>query len=273
MDIRCIAYSDGSIARIPAVPTQIWRYMDFGKFASMLANGALYFSVLAAFDDQLEAALPELPEGSNEKDRLLRWRSWTMNRCIYFANCWHSASDESATMWKIYAGRREGIAIRSSIESLSNSFRAAEENDKGQLVKAELVEFIDPDLQAPMPRSLDGDKEVLLKRIWYKSENELRAWFTEPKNWNEPSVVSETGTYNASGMWIDCDLQKLIEEVVLAPAAPAYMLLALREVLKRFDFNPDLVRLSRLNQTVTPPNPTLVMQEWRRSLERPPSAG
>jgi len=187
--------------------------MDFGKFASMLANGALYFSVIGAFDDQLEVALPELPKGTNQKDILLRWRSWTMNRCIYFANCWHSASDESATMWKIYASRHEGIAIRSSLKSLSNSFRAAEDDDKGQLVKAGLVEYIDPDLQAPMPRSIEGDKDVLLKRRWYAVENELRAWFIEPDNWNESSAAFEPGTYKAGGMWIDCKLRTLIEEL------------------------------------------------------------
>jgi hypothetical protein len=63
--IRRIGYSDGSIAKIP--DDTIWRYTDFGKFVSMLANRALYFSVLAAFDDQLETALPVLPEGSSEK--------------------------------------------------------------------------------------------------------------------------------------------------------------------------------------------------------------
>ena len=267
-----LRYSDGSIPKIPALTSEIWRYTDFGKFVSMLVNGALYFSVLAAFDDQLEAALPSLPEGNNEREKLIRWRWWNTCRCITFASCWHSASDESATMWKIYAGRHEGIAIRSSLQSLSDSFPTGEKEDHGQLVKAGLVTYIDPDSTAHMPSQLDADNEVLLKRKWYAAEDELRVWTIESRNWTQPSLAFQPGTYKAKGMWVDCKLHTLINEVVIAPTAATYILPAVREVLRRFDFNPDLVRPSKLNQTVLPPNPALITEEWQRSSQGIPSA-
>src|SRR2546429_8668857 len=109
------------ITPIPDSPTaRIWRYMDFGKLVSMLANGALYFPVVASLGDELEAARPRLPIGSTAKDQRIAWRSWAQWRCICFVNCWHRSPVESAAMWKIYSARNQSIAIKSTFQSLAN---------------------------------------------------------------------------------------------------------------------------------------------------------
>ena len=257
-----VAYSDGSIGRIRAETSEIWRYMDLGKLVSMLQHRALYFPVIASFPDALEAARPKLPGGTAAIDQHIAWRSWNMWRCITFASCWHLASVESAALWEIYAGRNQGIAIKSSIDALSSAFPVAGKDDSGQLVKAGIVEYIDPDLEEPLPSQLGPDKEVLRKRNWYAYEKELRVYYTLSENWIEPSNDFEPGRYKMPGIWLYCDLSRLIGSVMVSPSAPSYMESAIREVLKRFDFDPELVQPSRLSELVTMPNPTLVREEW-----------
>jgi len=70
-------------------------------------------------------------------------------------------------MWEIYSGRNQGLAVRSTIDALSRAFPAAEKDDAGQLLRAGLVEYIDPNLVEPMPRLINQDDEVIRKRQWY----------------------------------------------------------------------------------------------------------
>jgi len=217
----------------------------------MLTQRALYFPVVASLGDELEAARPRLPIGSSAKDQRIAWRSWAQWRCICFVNCWHRSPVESAAMWKIYAGRDQGIAIKSTFQSLANAFRPAAEDDRGQLVQAGLVEYIDPDTEEAIPRQLDGNKEVLRKRSWYSYEEELRLIFTIPQNMD---YLEDCPSPRMAGVWMHCDLHRLIERVVVAAQAPPYLEPAIREVLTLFKFPPELVTSSRLNENVGQPD-------------------
>jgi len=125
--------------------------MDLGKLVSTLAHRALYFPVVDRLGDELEAARPRLPAGSSNVDEQIAYRSWAHLRCIRFANCWHCSTVESAALWKIYAGLNQGIAIKSTFQSLKSAFRAAEDDYAGQLVRAGLVEYMDPDAEEATP--------------------------------------------------------------------------------------------------------------------------
>ena len=96
--------------------------------------------------------------------------------------------------------------------------------------------------------------QVLRKRHWYKYENEVRLLCTRPDNWVEPVSVNEPGHFRRSGVWVRCNLREMIRSIVVAPKAPSYLKPALSEVFKRFGFDPAIVKTSRLNETVTPPN-------------------
>jgi toxin ParE1/3/4 len=257
------AYSDGSIARVNPDTPVIWRYMDLGKFVSMLEHGGLYFPVVAALGDELEAVRPRLPDGSSETEEWKRWQEWNMARYVVCASCWHCAPDESAAMWEIYAGRNQGIAVRSTTQALSDAFPVAESDDKGQLVEARLVEYIDPDLREPMTSSGRFDL-VTRKRRWYCYENELRVVWMAAKNWEEPPGLFDLGNCKSVGFWLTCDLRELIQEVVVAPKAPPYLESVVREVFQRFGFAPQLVRPSKMTETMPPPDPALVQDEWKK---------
>jgi hypothetical protein len=238
--------------------------MDLWKLVSMLEHQALYFPVVALLGDELEAAPAELPNGSSEEDRWKQWRFWMLWRSTFFASCWHCAMDESAAMWNLYAGRSQGIAVRSSLQALSDAFTFQENPPPMHLIKGGLVDYVDPDSRTPMYSRATGDEHVLRKRSWYVSEKELRVLVELSANFIEPKDSFEEGHYKRGGIWVRCDLHKLIQCIVVAPKTPNFYESSVRAVVHRFDLDPELVRPSRLNQVFVPPNPLLVQEVWRR---------
>src|SRR6266540_2111096 len=125
---------------IPSSDTVIWRYMDFVTFCSLLTTGKIFFRRLDKYSDELEGTLPP-----KTKEELLKYRSafdysssegtekwaagvienveaykeWTV------ANAWTISDVENYAMWKIYLrGNREGVAIKSTVGRLKESFTA-----------------------------------------------------------------------------------------------------------------------------------------------------
>lgn len=254
-EILNLGLSPVPVSDIPDWNARIWRYMDFAKFVSMLQNGALYFPVVATLGDDLEAAVPRLPKDSGPLEQQSAFSSWSLLRSINFASCWHCAEDESAAMWAIYAGRHQGIAIQSTLKALSNAFPVAPEEDMKRMLKLGFVKYIDPDVELPLQRFINVFDAILTKRHWYSYEHEVRLVCSPVDNWEEPSSLNERGGFKRIGVWVQCDLRQLLQTVIVAPKAPPYLEPAVSEVLKRFDFDPVLVKTSRLNETVLAPDP------------------
>lgn len=259
---------------LSAVPpdTRIWRYMDLAKFISMLQNGALYFSVLAMLGDDMEAALPRVPENASAVDRMRAYTDWNFIRSTMFASCWHVAQHESAALWSIYGGRHQGIAIQSSMRSLTNGFPLATQEDIRQIVKVGRVEYIDPDLRELPARFGNSYSQALAKRKWYSYENELRLLCSPFENWREPALFGDPGQFAESGAWVACNLRLIFESVVIAPMAVPYLESVVREVLAKFEFDPVIVKSSELNETVKRPDLERYREEMRRFAEiaKPP---
>lgn len=251
------------VSAIPNWDMKIWRYMDLAKFVSMLQNRAVYLSVVAELGDDLEAAPPPLPTTASVLDHQKAFSFWSLLRCNSFVNCWHCAEDESAAMWSIYAGRHQGIAIQSTPRALTKAFPVTPEEDVRKMVKIGLVEYIDPGTPAHMPTFLDFYKAVLNKRVWYAHEREMRLIYGPVPNWIEPSSMTEPGRHIRRGVWVPCDLHELVRAVVVGPRARSYLEPVVREILKRFDFDPGLVTLSKMNETVVAPDSEALQRALR----------
>jgi hypothetical protein len=129
---------------LPDDDQPVWRYVDFAKFVAILDRSAIYFSRADTFVDTFEAAVPiadrlaareaalailtggevaragilaflsrhsdrtadELDRLPNE--RIAREMLRLSNRALY-VSCWHMNDDESAAMWDVYLGGRDGV--------------------------------------------------------------------------------------------------------------------------------------------------------------------
>jgi hypothetical protein len=104
-----------------ALDHELWRYMDFPKFVSMLQQKALWFTRLDQFPDPYEGRLTKPTADFFEQTKWrggVHYEKFRQHRCV---NCWHLNDYESAAMWELYS-KADGVAIRSSLSRLLQSF-------------------------------------------------------------------------------------------------------------------------------------------------------
>jgi hypothetical protein len=214
--------------------SMVWRYMRIKYFVSMILTSMAYFRRLDRLEDQFEAAYSphgyeatadeltrmaaernvELPEGVDPTDTsLLTMGSIeAIERASVFVNCWHRNDHESWAMWKLFARDADtndgGVAIRSTIGRLKDSFNAGLEIAR---VSIGDVEYIDHETD-PMPCPL----QWLYKNHMFSWEREVRLW--KPFMPRETSIIGFNDDH-PDGLDMRVDLATLIESVVVSPGS------------------------------------------------------
>jgi hypothetical protein len=218
------------------IETTIWKYIDLGKFVSLLVSESLYFACPCEFEDPYEGLVPkshvEAESAMIQKyiDPLLSFRekltaeATNTNYLALFDNalndfakmvksshkaatlcfgvsCWHKSECESEAMWKLYSGHAHGIAIKSTIRQLQRSLK----NAKNVII--DNVRYTDFD-NDPIEK---GHKHygLFLKRKSFEHEKEIRATILLPQA--------------GRGILVPCDIDTLISQVHLSPFAPVYL--------------------------------------------------
>ena len=167
------------------------------------------------------------------------FRGWFMTeeqRCImtrsgrrdFFVNCWHAADHESVAMWKIYGAPGAGVAVITNGARIETALvESAEQLHLGA------VEYRDPAaIQIGTSNAFDT---IMVKRASYKYESEVRLvhWHTgsfhdalENFAWNEETMrfddlIEDTRPIKP-GMVFKCDVDVLVERVIISPFAPPW---------------------------------------------------
>ena len=99
--------------------TTIWRYMPIENFIRLINYRELHFHRIDSFNDKEEGTLTTIDKKifryfSNSKEY------WETERKRHYISCWIESPHELALMWQTYG--KKGIAIKSSVKSLINSF-------------------------------------------------------------------------------------------------------------------------------------------------------
>jgi len=167
------------------------------------------------------------------------FRGWYMieeQQCImtksgrreFFVNCWHAAEHESAAMWKIYGAPGAGVAIITN----GGRLEAALDRERRDLHLG-AVRYHDPNrIEIGSDNVFDP---IMEKRSSYAYEHEVRLvhWETESLHdiladatWNEETMRFDGLVDDPSpiilGISLECDLDVLIERVVVSPFAPQW---------------------------------------------------
>jgi hypothetical protein len=226
----------------------IWRYMDFAKFVSMLQSKGIYFSRAARFADRFEGAAglakretewdehylgffrqailtapqPELQTQISEQDveadanRLLSEikRAYSGARDL-LVSCWNAAECESEALWKIYCTDKfPGVAVRSRVGRL---WDALEGEEQAVLGRVNYMDF--------RQRFAHGDDRIFCKRASLSYEREVRAVLPN----NKDNLIE--------GRFLNCQIDHLIEEIVVSPFSGEWFFDLVEEITKNFGYS------------------------------------
>ena len=185
--------------------TPIWRFTDLAKFLSLLVRRDLYFHRADLQEDSFEGAIWKL-YGQDGK------RAPKSADSVYVSS-WHRNEHESMAMWKIYGAESSGIALRSTYNRLTRSFREWPEP-----IHVGVVDYFgdgsEPDGEDWLP--------FMHKRKAFEYEQELRA-------------VTTCSDEDAVGVYVAVDLEELVERIVLAPGTPDWVLEVARDLAGRYE--------------------------------------
>jgi len=218
----------------PPQRAKLWRYMDFSKFASILATRSLFFARADSFDDTWEgtvsqndfdawkATIHSSDATDEEKERLIKnYLQWFVEvRRHTYISCWHWNDGESAAMWKLYLKSGEGIAIQTSFGRLHDELNKAPRSI--HLGSVQYADYKTDSIPGGAPERVGNSyltgpfATFVRKRAGFRHECEVRAVFQDRFDHGyDPSEAEH-------GIPIEVEVQELVEAVYVAPGTPAW---------------------------------------------------
>ena len=206
----------------------IWRYMDFWKFADLLERATLWFGRADRLGDPWEgAALRYAPTSESAEAAAQRSRARQNLRSVIYISCWSEASGESAALWSQYTPSGYGVAIKSSVGSLSDALQGPEPPGK---VVVRRVNYVDYSEQSDLDAN-DLQGPYFRKRKSFEHEHEVRLFTWWQGDWGSiVKAVPETPL----GLRIPLDLRQVVQAVRVSPRASGAYLEAVRGLVARY---------------------------------------
>lgn len=235
----------------PASNDDLWRYIDFTQFVSILENETLWFAQAAEFFDPYEGALPQtkldelaesVPDEVGEARELVS-RVYDALRRATYVSCWHQRSGESASMWQLYQSKGKEVAIRTTVADFEAAFRG----DPGMTMG--YVKY-DVDYSEPDRFAVDRVAPFFYKRPSFRHEEEFRAVISQFRA-PDATVIDDrfADTVDANtppGKPVAVDPATLIDEVVVSPVAGSWLEELMEDVLCKYDLDDVTVTPSAL---------------------------
>lgn len=246
----------------------IWRYITIPQLLSILKEESLRFTRSDNFDDPFEGELPrknkaELPtdqeidrpdyfiyngrskRGSSHWEPSNQMSTIQTYREITFINCWHQEMKEQSTLWRANVAPKEGVVIKSDVQSLKTALSA----HKYEVYIGEM-KYIDFE-QDKIPYR---DNQVstqnrlypfMYKRDGFQQENELRAVVTEMPSDYHPGYeglidgeqVPLDWDIQPPGKYINVHIEDLVDEVRVSPYSGSWVVKTLRDVVSEYGYD------------------------------------
>lgn len=227
---------------------KLWRYMDFTKFVSLLASSSLFLSRADLLGDPFEGSYSKAnidlrptvyknlgPGAFDAFNNLLPKVSEWVRQWMYI-NCWHMNENESAAMWKLYAHSNEAVAI--------------------QTIYSKLINVLPSELYVGLVKYIDYDKDwmpegilfypFMHKRKSFSHENEVRIIKSDWPLEGGEKFINKLNSL--SGIYININLEELIENVYVAPTAPQWYFDLVNDVTNKFGIKKKVL-YSKLDET------------------------
>jgi hypothetical protein len=221
---------------------RIWRYMDLSKYLAILQRRSLFFPRATLLGDPFEGSVttpmlkareyimknrtsdPVLAAWKDLPDEIFSNVSTVYQRMVQrnLICCWHMNEFESAAMWRLYLRANEGVCIQSTYRRLRSCLP--------ECVFIGEVNYIDYETEGFFEGN--GFNFVMHKRKSFEHEREIRAVFWEMDG--SPNAQSYKTKIEPAGLWIEADLQSLIETVHISPTAEPWLATVIQEVTSKY---------------------------------------
>jgi hypothetical protein len=253
-------YSEHPVFSDPQQGVKLWRYMEMWKFRSLLKREELFFCRADVFSDPFEGASPErevehrireqrniasLP-GFDIDEETIRGNVDDLNqlqknlRKSVVINCWNADEHESAAMWRLYLKDKFGVAIQSTPARLKESFqRTDHEVHAGEVRYLDYEKDIYYDDQEFPYVGYNVLAPFVHKRKFFRYEHEYRALIDLSKLTTSP-VYDWSGEESQKGKFVQVDLVRLIEKVVVPPQSEDRFVDEVREEVSEAGLNVDV---------------------------------
>ena len=218
--------------------TVVWRHVDLYKWLDLLQTSELHLARADQMDDRWEGAYSEV----NVRDRpSLYGEHWegmapaiqgmaTWARSRVYMNCWYVGTIESYAMRKIYDAAGKGVAIRSTLERLSESLQGDVKVHGGAVQYVDYSQMFIPEGNLLFP--------FVMKRQSFSHENEYRLlamWFPEVLEVDENQrAIRSAPDVPPPFLREPVDLERLIEAVYVTPDAPDWVADVVVDVTHRY---------------------------------------
>ena len=227
----------------------LWRYQDLPRYIDLLLKHQLFFSRADKFEDPFEGKytlqsrkqlMKEQMKRSNVNDEDQEkvkeivekiTEEQHVKRTLVTINSWHHNSHENYAMWKIYARGDYGLAIQTTSERLKRCFHATEKP-----VFIGKVNYYNESCE-PIPF---GDELIpfLRKRRIYEYENEVRCCYVIPQEAQEFTWQEQD---NYDGIFVNVDLDTLIERIYISPYSPKWIRDIIAGVNEKFNIEKEII--------------------------------
>ena len=236
----------------PVDDSELWRYIDFTQFVSILETEKLWFSSAAQFFDPFEGALPEITHhelAANlpkelEEPELIVSRLYNALRYMTYVNCWHQRDKETAAMWEVYNDKGKEVAIKTTVKDFQAALLNTESLSTGSV---RYIEYEDSD-----EFTVNRVSPFFHKRLSFKHESEYRAVVSQFEVADgariDSEYVNKIDRKTPSGVAIPINLNDLIQEVVVSPVAGDWMKPLAENVVETYELDEVEVRWSRLRE-------------------------
>lgn len=224
----------------PRTDKEIWRYRSIEHYASILEDGALWFSRPDVFNDPLEGSLPSVnvfkrSMDYNDAEAKRRSNIRALYRYTTYMNCWYNGDHESDAMWRLYTDEESNaLAIKTTPADLYESLGPSDSVTTGNIEYRDYSSF---ELKTENPIA-----PLFFKRKAFQFENEFRAVVHHMSESATGEDTKSIGDLQPEGKPVPVDINNLIHEVVLSPSASDEYEQKVREITKEHGHSFDIER-------------------------------
>ncbi|MEN8282606.1 DUF2971 domain-containing protein [Acinetobacter gerneri] len=243
--------------------TILWRYMDLPKFLDVLINKHIVFTRPDLFEDVFESYPYKFREASKEAfyrngektlgdfidDRLVN--SHRVAKYHIYISCWHINSFESAGMWKLYGKHSDSLVIKTTVKKLKQSLIDPNNSWVNHLFYGKVNYDLNLDKLTEEFCDLVKKKEAIEidirhvlynKRESFEHEKEFRVLGINNSNlFGHPDLEklsdSELKKITPSFQSIKCNIDNLIDEIIIAPDAQNWIVDLIKSTFEHLGYN------------------------------------